>query len=305
MSVSAAADIRELLANNRFLRLTNSREVLPDSGGEGLSLLQLATDQCQALIALQGGQLLTFQPLGKPDLLWLSPRCQFTPGKALRGGIPVCLPWFGPHPSDKSKPQHGFARVSDWTLTDAAMLDDGRCRIELVLQSEDQPLFAHPFTARLQLLLGREVQLTLSITNRGQETMPCSWALHSYFSVTNSAAVRVSGLKHKVYLDNLNNLQRTTQNTDLTFDSETDRLFTQVHSPIVIESDPRIFITHQNCPSVICWNPGAQKAAAIEDIGVNNERHFICVERGAVKDDAWLILPNECKSGKVTIAAVD
>jgi glucose-6-phosphate 1-epimerase len=293
-----------LLAANRFLRLTSSKEVYPDSRGTGLPLLQVVTDECNAMIALQGAQLLAFQPLDKATLLWLSPNCDFTGGTALRGGIPVCLPWFGPHPQNPTKPKHGFARTQTWTLTTAQMLEDGNCELTFGLHSEPNALFDYHFDAQLCMTLGRTAKLGLSITNRDTRPFDCSWALHSYHPVDSLANARVYGLSGKTYLDNLEGLTEKKQLGDVVFKGEVDRVFPGIDNPLSIGGSPEIKLTHYNCPSVIVWNPGAENAAAIADIGAGNEQGYICVERGAVLDEKWHLSARETRSGWLEISAI-
>ncbi|WP_232522361.1 D-hexose-6-phosphate mutarotase [Marinimicrobium alkaliphilum] len=291
-----------LLAEHRFLRLTHSSDVLSDASGAGIPLLQVVTDHCVALIALQGAQLLSFQALNQAPLLWLSPACDFTPGKPLRGGIPVCLPWFGPHPTDDGQPKHGFARTRDWALETAAMSDDGSVTLVFALDSPGHPGFEHPFRARLTMVLNQRIKLDLTIHNIGEKPFETTWALHSYHPVQDLKAARVLGLKGRDYLDNLAQLARKTLTEDLAFNGEVDRAFPGVDEPLMVETgEHRIHIEHANCPSVITWNPGPENAAGMADVGAGNEQGFVCVERGAVHDDAWTLAPGETRQAQLEI----
>ncbi len=293
--------LNRLLAPWPFAKLRNSRDLYPQAQGTGLPLLVLDTQACRAVIALQGAQLLEFTPKEGKPLLWLSPNCDFSPGKALRGGVPICLPWFGVNRRDPSQPKHGFARNRDWLLTQLTQLTDGRCKISFTLDAPANDSFAHHFSARLTLTLGKSAHIALSLTNHSTSTMPCSWALHSYHPVASLADVRVQGLAEREYLDNLENLARKQQQGNLIFNGEVDRVFHNVECTLAILGDPRIHLRHDNCPSVITWNPGAENARKISDIGEGEEQHFICVERGAVLGEEWLLAPKESRSGWLEI----
>lgn len=285
------------------ITLTDSKTLFPDAQGTGLPLIRIDTDLCQAVVAPQGAQLLSFTKADGTPLLWLSPQCQFEPGKALRGGVPVCLPWFGPHP-DEHKPQHGFARTTDWALTQAAQADNGRCEFWFELEHAGDERFAQPFTAALRMVLGQTIELELSLTNHDSQPADFTWALHSYLPVQALDKVQVPVLAGRDYLDNLQDHARLTQRGPLTFTGEIDRVFPAVESEVTLEPQPRLRLTHENCPSLVTWNPGAEKAAAMDDMGEGNEQGFVCLERGAVLDEGWTLAPGETRRGKMTISAV-
>lgn len=295
-------NLETFVAQNSFLTLESSKTLYPPAPGEGLPLLVVNTPACRAVIALQGAQLLEFAPTGNADLLWLSPNCLFTAGNALRGGVPVCLPWFGVNREDPSKPKHGFARNRPWHLTAAESKADGNCELVFTLVSEPNELFAYAFTAELKMVLGKTAKLTLSVTNTDSRAFACSWALHSYHPIASLTDVRVKGLAGREYLDNLQGHARKLQIDDVAFNGEVDRVFPAIENALTIEGTPSITINHHNCPSVIVWNPGAENAAKIADIGAGQEQNYICVERGAVLDEQWQLAAGETQSGWVEIA---
>lgn len=294
--------LETLLSQYRTVSLTNSQELYPESEGQGLPLIQVNSPLCQAVIALQGAQILEFKNSAGTPLLWLSPQCQFNPGSALRGGIPLCLPWFGPHPTDASKPQHGYARTRNWELTQVAENDEGRCELTFELVSEPGPLFDYAFTCVLRMTLSRHVDIQLSITNRDSQAFDFSWAFHSYFPVRILEQARVKGLAGRDYRDNLEQLITKTQDQDLGFVGEVDRVFPGIEQAVEIAGEPTIRIEHDQCPSVITWNPGPDNAAAMADVGAGNEQGFICVERGAVLDEAWHLDAGETRTAWMRIS---
>ena len=288
-----------------FLELTSSDNAFPNSKGTGLPILRVTTELCSALIALQGAHLLSFQAKNGKPLLWVSPNCDFTPGAALRGGIPVCLPWFGPNLLDATKPKHGFARNREWQFSDATYLADGSVKLIFSFDSPANELFDFSFTAQLMMTLGRDIKLDIKISNTDASAFDCSWVLHSYHPASSLQKVRVLGLANKTYLDNLENHTAKTQQGDVSFTGEVDRVFPAIENPIEIAGSPSIQINHRNCPSVVVWNPGAANAAKIADIGAGNEQHYICVERGEVLAEKWILAAGESKSAWVEIKEIN
>jgi glucose-6-phosphate 1-epimerase len=299
---SLPAQLRTLIVQHEFLSLESSKTMYPNAPGDGLPLVVVNTPKCRAVIALQGAQLLEFVPAGGEPLLWLSPNCNFSPGTALRGGIPVCLPWFGVNRADSTKPKHGFARNQAWDLNKVEMNSAGNCSLTFALTSAPNLLFDYAFTAELCLTLGEAAKLELSVKNQDTRQFTCSWALHSYHPVALLVDVRVTGLAGREYFDNLEGYARKQQLGDVSFTGEVDRVFPGVENSLTIESESRIHITHHNCPSVIVWNPGSINAARITDIGAGQEQHYICVERGAVLDEEWQLAPGEIKTAWLEIA---
>lgn len=298
------SQLANLIDQHSNISLRSSREVYPDSRGEGLNLLVIDGPVSKAVIALQGAQLLSFQPKGGSELLWLSPNCDFTPGASLRGGIPICLPWFGVNRRDPSKPKHGFARNLEWQLSELNETPEGGFELRFSLDSEPNELFAHAFGAELHLRLDATAALNLTVKNRSEEAFACSWALHSYFAVKDLRRARVQGLAGRQYLDNLEALATKQQAGDLEFTGEVDRVFPGVDNAVALVSEPLIAIAHYQCPSVITWNPGPENAAAMGDVGLGNEQGFVCVERGAVFDEHWHLVPGESRTGGLEISEI-
>ena len=278
----------------------------------GLPLHVIENPLGRMVICEQGAQVLSFIPNGKKDLLWLSPLAEFSSGKAVRGGIPVCLPWFGVNQRDQQKPSHGFARNVNWQLTNIADADDpqqGACtRIEFVLeQFKERPhaLFPYPFSARLTFLMGDSLSIHLQLLNTGSEPLPLTWALHSYHPVASLASARVSGLDGCEYLDNTCALARKVQIGDVVFNGELDRAFINagdVQSIISASSDKdSIMIEASGCASAVVWNPGLEKATGLKDVGADNFQQFVCVERGNVFDNEVMLPPNETHKASLQI----
>ncbi len=260
-------------------------------GNAGLRGWRIATEACDALVSAQGAQLLAFQARGKDPLLWLSAQAAYTPGKAIRGGIPLCFPWFGPHPTDPDKPAHGFARQREWTLASATLNGDVlELELQLGADTATRALWPHDFLATLRMSLGRTLSLQLSVTNTGRHDFHFSFAFHSYFPLADSREARVEGLEGSTFIDQLRaGLDRQRQHGPVHFDGETDRIFlhTAGRCRLVDEvRDRALGISAPNCRSVIAWNPGAAKTARFGDMAPEAWRGMACVESGNIEDDA-------------------
>jgi glucose-6-phosphate 1-epimerase len=288
--------LEQLVAKSSFLRLTTSKVQYPDAPGAGLPLLAVDTPLCSAVIALQGAHLLEFKTTAGDPLLWLSPNCDFTPGVALRGGVPLCLPWFGVNPTDSTKPKHGFARNNFWELGAAQLLGDGSVELEFLFLSDANDLFPFDFSAELRMTLGTSAKLELTINNTDTEDFDCSWAMHNYHRISSLADVRVLGLAERNYLDNLDGHAKKHQIGEVSFSGPVDRVYPAIENRVSISGSPSIEIAHSDCPSVVVWNPGQEAAANIADIGAGQEQFYICVERGAVLAEKWHLPAGTSKS---------
>lgn len=265
-------------------------------GDGGLRGWRVDTPLCRALVSAQGGQVLAFQARGREPLLWLSPAATLAPGKAIRGGIPLCFPWFGPHPSDARQPAHGFARLRAWQLA-AARPEADALQLELTLEADaaTRDLWPHDFRAVLHLGFGRHLSLQLDVTNTGNDAFDFSFAFHSYFPLTDSRRARVDGLEGSVSLDQLDpSRQRRYQQGPVRFEGETDRIFTGVSQDCRLQDEAGNTAVHlraADCRSVIVWNPGPEKAARLGDMPASAWQGMACVESGNVGEDALSLAP--------------
>ncbi|KUJ82507.1 D-hexose-6-phosphate mutarotase [Microbulbifer flavimaris] len=283
-----------------------SREAIQrvDSGEQygkpGLPLYVVETPLCRAVIAEQGAQLLEFQGKGKEPLLWLSPRAGFERGKAVRGGIPLCLPWFGIHP-DKDKPKHGLVRSRPWSLDSAEILADGEVQLVFTYRHDADALFDSDFLCRYTMTLGETLGLELELQNTGADSAKFSWAWHTYFAVEDVASVHVLGLEGQGYLDNTRGLTRARLEGALAFPGEVDRVFESAPDRQRIQLPSPITTASEGCDTVITWNPGAELAATLPDVG-DHYRGFVCVEHGNAFADSWNLAPGESRSAKLAFS---
>jgi glucose-6-phosphate 1-epimerase len=238
-------------------------------------------------LVLQGAQVTAWQPPGARPVIFTSPRAVFAPGRAIRGGIPVIFPWFGPHPSDPAKPQHGTARTALWQLDHASTAGAG-VTFELSLATSG-------FDLAYRVVFGASLHLTLATRNTRAEPATFEEALHTYFAVSDVERVRISGLETSGSIDKTANMsRRPPAGAALALTKETDSVYLGVPDRLTI-ADPgwgrRIVVEKTGAASAIVWNPWPEKAAAMADLGAENWRGFVCVETGNVADNRLTLPP--------------
>lgn len=264
---------------------------------DSIPLLKIETEQASCLLSLHGAHVLSFQATGQEPLLWVSPHAVFDGSVAIRGGIPVCAPWFGVNQRDNSKPKHGFLRNRLWQIAEQT---DNAVVLEYRSTEDDLALFNYPFSAQLKVTVTGQLQIDFAITNLSQQTMPLSWALHSYHPVSDLAACKVEGLDGCEYLDNTKGLRRHQQQGDVGFNGEVDRVYH--HVPETQTIDQAIRVSAQNAPTAIVWNPGEEQGQQMADVK-DGWNQYICLERGAAFDNEIQLAANGCTSAIVVLGA--
>ena len=260
-------------------------------GDAGLPMLLVENRQARAVIALQGAHVMSFQPKGQREMLWISPKTLFESGKPIRGGIPLCLPWFGPHSEDKTW-LHGFARTRQWTLVGSNTLADGATRLVLELSGDATlcALWPHDFLFHLEIVVGKTLRLEMTVENRGQASAPLAFAFHTYFAVPDVGQAVISGLEGTSFIDKTDNLARKTQQGDVTISAMTDRVYLDVPAKQRIKSEDGAITIESPSRCAIVWNAW-HNDKNIGDIGEGNHVGYVCVERGDVADHAVTLAP--------------
>jgi len=255
--------------------------------GDGLVKAVVSRDGMTGELFLQGAQVTAWQPAGARPVIFTSSRANFAPGKAIRGGIPVVFPWFGPHPTDPKAPQHGFARTAPWQLD---KVEAGADAVTFGLS-----LAAGDFALTYRAAFGEELRLDLAVRNTSNVAVSFEEALHSYFAASDVERISVAGLEGSGFIDKVANMQRRPPaGAPLTLSGETDRVYLNVPDRLTIV-DPgwrrRIAIDKSGAASTIVWNPWPEKAAAMADLGSGNWRGMVCVETGNVADNRVTLQP--------------
>lgn len=264
-------------------------------GPGGMDAVEVDNEQATATILLQGAHLIHWAPKGQKPVIWTSPEARFAPGKSVRGGVPVCWPWFGPHPTQPAFPAHGFARTVMWEPIGAKSLAEGTWLAFRLLPSEATRAFwPHPSELVLQMVIGKTLDLDLATWNTGREPITIGDALHTYFAVGDVRAAKIHGLHEVYYLDKVDGGKRKQQIGPVLIDREVDRVYVDTRDPCVIE-DPRyarrIRITKENSRTTVVWNPWVEKAAKMGDLGPDGHLHMVCVESANAADDVVTLAP--------------
>jgi glucose-6-phosphate 1-epimerase len=264
-----------------------------DENEHGLVRAAVTTTACIAELYLQGAHL----------VLFLSEKSSFAPGKAIRGGIPLCFPWFGsrtatPDDPHMDGPSHGFARTSLWQLAFAALAgDDLHLTLTLAPNETSRALGFDHFHVAYELILGRELRLRLTVANQGDTPLHFEEALHTYFSVGDAERIRIHGLADTEYLDKTDNFARKRQTeTTLTLRGETDRPYLNTAAAVTLD-DPilqrRIETSKANSLTTVVWNPWIEATAKLADMAPDGWRQMVCIETADAAENAITLHPRE------------
>jgi D-hexose-6-phosphate mutarotase len=265
-------------------------------GGGGLPIAKVENEAASALVSLQGAQLLRWDPHGEQPVIWLSEAANFTPGKSIRGGVPVCWPWFGVHPSEAEFPAHGYARTVPWEVlaTESSSAAQTRLVMRLVETVGTRAWWPHNTPLEYHITVGEALELELVTGNAGNEPVTIGEALHTYFQVGDVARVQVLGLEDGEYLDKVDGFKRRTQSGPVLISGEVDRVYVNNRSACVI-SDPvlqrRILIDKRGSDATVVWNPWIDKAEKMGDLGDSGYRQMLCVESANAADNLVNIAP--------------
>jgi glucose-6-phosphate 1-epimerase len=247
-------------------------------GRAGLPEAEIQTPQASARVALHGAQVLAWQPAGALPVIWVSQAAVFEPGQPVRGGVPVCWPWFG---AREGLPMHGFARTRLWQVRAASMDAAGQVVLRLGLQddADTRALWNHAFDLELLLTIGATLSLTLISRNTGDQPFTLTDALHSYFCVADIHQATVQGLDGCDYLDKVQNFALAKQTGAVEFTGETDRIYVDTTADCVIADRAQqraIRVSKTGSSSTVVWNPWREKTFA--DMAAGEYQQMLCVE---------------------------
>ncbi len=261
----------------------------------GFSYFLVTNKNATAKIALQGAHVFHFQRHGNPPLLFISNKSHFETGKAIRGGIPICWPWFGKHKSNSTFPQHGFARTALWQCIETKEDNDLSTEITLQLENtqKNKKLWPYKTDLRLKITISDTLSLQLITINRDTRSFTLSSALHSYFAVSNIANVIIKGLNNTPFNDTLT-MEHKQQTDDITITEETDRVYQEVYQPIELHDKERVIRIHnEGSKSVVLWNPWIEKSLTMTDLDNNGYKNMLCIETANAFKDERSLAPGE------------
>jgi glucose-6-phosphate 1-epimerase len=264
----------------------------------GLPCIRVDTPDASGLVYLQGAHVAEWVPRGHQSVIWISEQAVYQPGKAIRGGIPICFPWFGPHPERSEFPAHGFARTREFDYLGAGHDSTGRSELAFSLRHDQasHAFFPHDFELCLRVAFGETLGLRLSVTNQGTEPFSFEEALHSYFSVAQVASAVVLGLEGATFIDKVRgNAVFSEDSAELRLTGETDRVYTSAAACTIrdLEAGRAIRIDKQHSAATVVWNPWAAKAEKMADLGGSAWPHLLCIESANVGDARITLAPGE------------
>jgi dihydroxy-acid dehydratase len=279
-------------------------------GAGGLTYADIDNHGGRATLCLQGAHVVSYRPKSQQEpVVWVSEAAKFAAGKSIRGGVPVCWPWFGAHDAESGYPAHGFARTVAWEVTGSRKRNDARTEITLQLVESEQTRsqWPHPTRLTLTVVVGDRLEVRLATTNEGDVPVKIGEALHTYFHISDIGTVRVLGLEGCDFHDKVDNFARKTQRGDIAFDGEVDRVYVNAPADCVIV-DPglkrRIRVAKSGSQSTVVWTPWTEKAEKMGDMGRGKSgagwREMVCVESGNAMDDVVTVAPGETHTLAVT-----
>lgn len=245
----------------------------------GISAIDMDIPSCRARIVEQGAHITAWTPTGHDPVIFTSERAAYAPGKAIRGGIPLCLPWFGGGATGDRKPSHGYARISPWRL-EAARVDGDVAEVRFAFDSREVPDATEDFAATLTARFGADLAVELTVDARAD--LAISEALHSYLSVTDVRGVEITGLEGAEYFDKLT-ADTTSDTGPLHIEGPTDRVYVSSGDVQVRELGGRtITVSKQGSAHTVVWNPWEKGALSLDDLDDAEWTGFVCVEAANV-----------------------
>ncbi|HSC84345.1 MAG TPA: D-hexose-6-phosphate mutarotase [Pseudomonas sp.] len=276
-----------------------------------LSCWRVQHGDAQLLVAQQGAQILSFQQGEQPPLIWLSEQAAYQRGQSVRGGVPLCWPWFGDlqrnppalqaqHSNPSAAPAHGGVRGLDWQLQGIDNLGEA-VELQFSFDTRQHALPDWPQAAELHLRIRLDERLHLSLTshNHGDQPLAVSQALHSYFAVSDIRQVHVEGLHGCRYIETLDGWQERQQDGALGFSGETDRIYLDVPSRLSLHDagwQRRIHLQASNSRSAVLWNPWIDKAGRLSQFADDAWQRMLCIETANVWDDCLQLAPGASHS---------
>ncbi len=260
----------------------------------------ITNDNCQAQIFPHGAHITKFQPTGQPSMLFLSNQAVFLNGRAIRGGVPVCFPWFGNHNQDSNAPAHGWVRQKKWNLINIISCDE-QTLVKFATQTDH-------FAVLLTAIFGKDLKMMLQVTNTSTQTESFESALHSYFQISDISKTQIDGLQSAKFLDQLTSQWHQPDNNPIRFTQEIDRIYQfKTDQPAAdsitlsnTQDNNKIVIDRINARSIVVWNPWIEKAKRLSDLGDQQWTEMCCVECGNIGENQVRLAPGTMHKMTVT-----
>ena len=259
-------------------------------GHAGLPAVRIQSPEVSGEIYLHGAHVTSWKPAGAEEVLFVSSKAKWQNGAAIRGGVPVCFPWFSERAEDPTSPAHGLVRTKAWQLEAITHADSNvTVALSTAADAETKRSWLGNFHLLFCATFGEQLRLELIVTNHGDLPFRFEEALHTYYRVGNVETARVHGLNGVAYSDKTAGKKEKNQHGKLEFTGETDRVYRKTSSAVEIEDAVlrrRILISKEDSRDTVVWNPWSAKAKAMTDLGTDEWRQFLCVETCNVGDNA-------------------
>lgn len=280
-------------------------EIAPGNGG--LPRVRIEHPEARGEVYLHGAHVTSWKPRGTEEVIFVSARSRWESGRPIRGGVPICFPWFGNKSDDANAPAHGFVRLKSWRLESVEQGDAG-VSVSMSTGSDESTRKWWPADFRLlhRVTFGSQLTLELILSNTGETPLRFEEALHAYFAVGKIQPVRVKGLEGTQYVDKVDQGNIKGQDGEIAISAETDRVYLDTAQDIGIQdpSFPRqIHITKQNSLTTVVWNPWNDKAGQMSDLGEGEWARMICIETSNVGEFAVEVAPGAQHSMKAIVSA--
>ena len=259
----------------------------------GVPIIDITGPNASARIAIQGGQVLEWQPIGQQPVLWVSKAAVYQVGKGVRGGVPVCWPWFGA--GEAGKPAHGFVRTRMWEVRATGQNDQGVfVKLGIADDADTHAIWDHAFDLELIVVAGKTLTMELVTHNTGSTPFTITDALHTYFCTGDIHKTQVSGLDNTAYLDKVLGFEQHIQQGAVGFTGETDRVYLNTKAECIIEDNAyqrKIHIDKSGSDSTVVWNPWADKEKGFADMASGEYQAMLCVETCNAATDTITVAP--------------
>jgi glucose-6-phosphate 1-epimerase len=291
------------LAESRRFEIPGAASVVEGIGG--LRKARITSPAAAGEIYLHGAHVTSWKPAGREEVLFLSSQSRWEVGHAIRGGVPICFPWFGGKADDPKAPAHGFVRTKVWQLDSIAQIGEG-VAVSMFTESDEDTKRWWPAEFRLdyRVTFASELRLELVVTNTGKAVLRFEEALHAYHSVGNILNARVGGLHAVDYIDKTDSNRKKFQRGEIAIVSETDRVYLNTRAAIELE-DPvlrrRTRVAKENSRTTVVWNPWVQKAHSLSDFADDEWIQMICIETSNVSDFAVELAPGQQHNMKALV----
>jgi glucose-6-phosphate 1-epimerase len=288
-------DLTAIAELDRRFGIPGSARVVEGNGG--LAKVAINTRETAGEIYLHGAHVTSWQPRGAKEVLFLSAKSRWENGRAIRGGVPICFPWFANKTGDPSAPAHGFVRTKTWQLESIVQAEDA-VTVSMFTESNDETRRWWPADFHLvhRATFGPELNLELAVRNTGATSLRFEEALHTYFRVGPIEKVRLQGLNAVHYVDKTDSNRKKTQQGPIVIASETDRVYLNTQSAIDLEDAGlrrRLTVAKENSFTTVVWNPWVEKAKAMSDFGDSEWAQMLCIETSNVSDFAVELAPGQ------------